>query len=243
MEKATRDLRELNKNMPLMNTDLERRLGRRAVVSVVCIEPVSVSKGERNRTTSSVMSLRDAAKRAVALDVDLVGITEERDIVDGRGRDGSLVVVRCAKWKSIEYEKKQAEKITRRENKVKSEKETKFKVGIGDNDRDMKVEKMIDMMAKGHPVKITITARKWELNKEPELVRDLQKIIFAKLEGLVTKEARKLPGDRQTNYQVSFTPLEGVRELYAEKKQREKEEEEEAKRLEMEGEEDVEKRA
>ena len=206
-----------------MNNSLVNSLKRMKVTEVRLVFP---SPTDSRSSESSVLSLAEAFSRAKELGVDLVEVTPFTQIRNGgvlQSGQQQPPVVRAVDYKKLLVEKKFSDAAAKKENKVRSPKEYKFRVGIGANDRDMRIAKMIDNMVKGYPAKVTILARHWEIKKTPDCVKAVQVFIFAAVEGLVkTDSTAKTPSFGQASYQVNFSPKESIEgEL---KKRKEKEE-------------------
>ena len=128
-------------------------------------------------------------------------------------------MVKIVDYNREEYEKKKSAKEAKKNSKVKSGKEYKFKVGIGAEDMNRRINKMVENMVKGHPAKITITARRWEAGKNPALIKNLQVVIFAAIDGLVNKDSSRAPTGLHTqiNWNCNVTPKQNIKELLEKK--------------------------
>ncbi|GMH47538.1 hypothetical protein TrVE_jg4885 [Triparma verrucosa] len=199
---------------PLMNKGLVQMLGKKKIAEVRLVVE-SYSLDEKNE--SRVCSLEEAI--AVArdeMDVDLVLVTPAEKV----GAAGMQVVVKAVDWGRMEYEKKKKEKSAKKAaldsggKKPTKTKEIKFGAAVEQGDFNRKIEQLIKHLTKGHSVKVTIMAKKREMNLNPTCVKDLQISVFDRLEKYVTKDSsRKLPGFAQFRYQVVFTPKANIAEI------------------------------
>ena len=136
----------------------------------------------------------------------------------------STPVVKAVDYNRMMYAKKKREKeLAKEQPKAKPLKETKFGAAVETADLERKLAQTMSHLAKGHPVKCTLMARRRELILNPSCVKDLQVVIFSRLEPYVNKDAsRKTPGFGQMRYQVTFTPRSDLKAIL-EKEERDKE--------------------
>ncbi|GMH53636.1 hypothetical protein TL16_g01496 [Triparma laevis f. inornata] len=197
---------------PLMNKGLVQMLSKKSVTEVrLVVETYAMDEKNESR----VCSLEEAV--AVArdeLDIDLVLVTPADKL-----SSASQVVVKAVDWGRMEYDKKKKEKVAKKASidagkKPTKTKEIKFGAAVETGDFDRKIAQLIKHLEKGHSVKVTIMAKKREMNLNPTCVKELQISVFKKLEKYVTKDSsRKLPGFAQFRYQVVFTPKGNIAEI------------------------------
>jgi len=214
-QQARKSVEEAEANKPLMNRGLVDELMRAGIEEVrLVVEPDEPGK----KSESRVCSLDEAVEVARdEMDVDLVLVTPKETLLK------STPVVKAVDYNRMMYAKKKREKeLAKSQPKAKPLKEIKFGAAVEANDLERKLAQTMLHLSKGHPVKCTLTARKRELTLNPSCVKDLQVIIFSRLEPYVNKDSsRKLPGFNQTKYQVTFTPRSDLNAILA-KEEREK---------------------
>lgn len=95
------------------------------------------------------VTLPDALARAQAAELDLVEVAPGVD----------PPVCRIVDYGKLRYEASLKEKAARKASHTDELKEIKLRPGIGDHDYDVKLRKLIELLGKGHRVKVTVTLR------------------------------------------------------------------------------------
>ncbi|GMI23960.1 hypothetical protein TrCOL_g13202 [Triparma columacea] len=161
-----------------------------------------------NKSESKVGTLREAWDICKSLGLDFTLITPE-----GNVRAGKEVIVKCVDLEEIEKEKRRKEREARDapKNKQKSVKEFKFGGGIGTHDRDRLITRAIQSLSKGHQVKITLQAKRRELNINPLCMFDLDEYIGRALEGYgMVNEGRRLVKEGMGRHNCVWTPRQNA---------------------------------
>jgi len=161
------------KEGPRINDDLVRMLGRRRCnnIRVVWIDE------ETGKSKAKVCTLKEAYtfSKSLSLDLTLISPIEKLD-------PQKEVICKILDWKEMEKDRKKKEREEKRAKEkkgggTKSVKEYKFSGSIYPNDRDRLINRAIQSLSKGHPVKTTLNAKRRELALNPSCVYEVNEVI------------------------------------------------------------------
>ena len=175
-----------------------------------CTTVRAVWTNEDGKSDSTVLPLREAYDKAKGKGVDLTLVTPVSKL------DGSReTIVKILDFAESERERRRKERETKdlpKTGKQKAVKEYKFGGSIGGNDRDRLVNRGIESLMKGHQVKVTLIAKRRELNLNPTCLSDLNDYIGHALEGYGgVNEGKRPVRDGETRYNVVFTPKQNAK--------------------------------
>jgi translation initiation factor IF-3 len=158
---------------PLVNGHLVSTLMKRAGttsmdnIQVRVIRDTPTAESEEKSSTELV-SLRDAIRKSVELEQDLIEISIEL----------AVPVVRIDRLNSFLYKKSRKIKKAA-QNKPLENKEFRFKAGIEDNDLERKTDQMIKLLSKGYNCEVTVRCKHWEVSKDPEYtVKTVERVLL-----------------------------------------------------------------
>lgn len=120
-----------------------------------------------NGNQLGVLNINEALRLAEEENLDLVCVQPK----------ANPPVCKIIDYGKFKYEKKKAEKEAKKNQHVIETKEIKFRPKIGDHDFDVKLNKILEIIAEGNRVKVTVTFRGRE-NMHKDVGLDiLQKIV------------------------------------------------------------------
>lgn len=109
--------------------------------------------------SGGVVSLTKAIKASVELDQDLIGLDLQQEIP----------VVKVDNLKKLAYQQSRKSQQSSKKGQTPSEKEFRFKTGIGDNDLQRKIDDMSTFLEKGHNCIVSIRSTRRTMLKDPDI--------------------------------------------------------------------------
>ncbi|GMI08810.1 hypothetical protein TrRE_jg13468, partial [Triparma retinervis] len=191
---------------PLINVPLKKMLEARKVNSC----RVVWAGGEGGKNESKVCTLREAWELSRSMELDFTLITPVDSV-----RGGKEVIVKCVNMEEVERERRRKERENKEEkSKQKSLKEFKFGGGIGFNDRDRLITRAVQSLSKGHQVKVTLMAKRRELNLNPTCLFDLDVTIGKRLEVYGNlNEGRRAVKEGMGRHNCIWTPRQNAKKI------------------------------
>lgn len=120
---------------------------------------VRAVKDIQGKSTSNIVTLKEAIQVAIEEDKDLVEIALEQQVP----------VVKVISLAALEYQQSKTKKPAAA---ALPEKEVQLKAGIAENDLLRKIDQMVSYLQKGHKVKIRIRGTRRVLTQNREAVQD-----------------------------------------------------------------------
>ena len=130
-------------------------------------------KGDNNKS-HEILCLEQALAIAATRKQDLVQVNEERH--------PALAVCKIFDYGRHVYDLKKKQKAQTESNnssgtKAKKEKELQLGMKLAQHDLDLKIRKMKELLAKGHPVRISIKWKRWEAGLVPGARANVAKML------------------------------------------------------------------
>lgn len=184
---------------PLANEELlsrMRRLRPNVDAGALDVRLVADPLARESKGGSSVVSLKEAVRLALDEEKDLVEVSLQQKVP----------VLTISKYKNLLYASQKAQK--KKKTATKPPKEVVFSCGIAENDMNRKMQDLSKFLGKGFPVVVTIKGRRFQLRKDPDIVKKSVETVFnlVKDEGEVVKPPVTHPGSLFSKFQLRPKP-------------------------------------